>query len=121
MKKNGFTLVEMIGVITLLALLTVFALPSIINQVNKKKETMKEALKQTIIAASRIYVDNNKSLFVDKTKTYCISLQKMVDLDYLDDSLFTTNNSGYKNTDMVKFNYTTHDYTFDIVSSCTEG
>lgn len=121
MKKNGFTLVEMIGVITLLALLTIFALPPIINQINKKKESMKEALKQTVFAASRIYADNNKSLFSDKTKTYCISLQKMVDLDYLDKSIFTTNSSGYKETDMVKLSYTTYDYVFDIVSSCVEG
>ena len=43
MKKNGFTLIEILGVITLLALLSVIVLMVVDNSLKNSKETLSQA------------------------------------------------------------------------------
>lgn len=42
MKKNGFTLTELLAVIAILALLLVIATPNILNQLNKQEQKLSE-------------------------------------------------------------------------------
>ena len=53
--KRGFTLVEMIAVILPMALISITVLPSILNQVNNKKEEIK-------VLADNIKDNNNETL-----------------------------------------------------------
>lgn len=77
--KRGFTLVEMIAVILLMALISITVLPSILNQVNNKKEEISEASEKIIFSAASNYL-NNKTITYPKLSrnTYCITLNELV-------------------------------------------
>ena len=77
--KRGFTLVEMIAVILLMALISITVLPSILNQVNNKKEEISEASEKILFSAASNYL-NNKTITYPKLSgnTYCITLKELV-------------------------------------------
>ncbi len=77
--KRGFTLVEMIAVILLMALISITVLPSILNQVNNKKEEISESSEKIIFSAASNYL-NNKTITYPKLSgnTYCITLNELV-------------------------------------------
>ncbi len=56
MKKNAFTLVELLAVLSILSILIVIFVPSIINNYSKKKEESLETIYGIIEAAARNYV-----------------------------------------------------------------
>lgn len=84
MKKNGFTLVELLGVMVILALLMLFAFPKIINQVKSSTNSTDEFTEKLIYNAMDLYMDDNKNMFVkDNEINYCIPLSTLVDNGYL--------------------------------------
>mgnify|MGYP003571432569 CR=1 FL=1 len=56
MKKNGFTLVEIIVVITILAIITVIIVPKINNTINNDKRKVCNSIEETAIDAANSYV-----------------------------------------------------------------
>ena len=60
MKKNGFTLIEIIAVIAILLLFTVIAVPSINNMINKNEEKNMKNVKQSIYDAYDSYCNFNE-------------------------------------------------------------
>lgn len=59
MKKNGFTLVELLGVIAILALLATVATPAIISLSNKIKGNMYDAKVKLIKENAILYAEKN--------------------------------------------------------------
>lgn len=56
MKNNkGFTLVELLAIVVILALIILVAAPSMTNQINKKEKTDQTILDEKIYNASRMY------------------------------------------------------------------
>ena len=112
--KKGFTLVELLAVITLLALIVVISLPAIINKINNHEKELSKALYETVMAASRMYVENNP----DKIgiATHHVKFNTLVQEDLLDSSILT----DYKDY-CVKISYRSNQYNYEIESSCTEG
>lgn len=77
--KKGFTLVEMIAVILIMALISITVLPSILNQVSNKTEEISEASEQVIFAALSNYLNNKKITYPKNAgNTYCITLNELV-------------------------------------------
>lgn len=93
MRKKGFTLIELVGVIIIISILSLLFFPSLINQFKKTSDNMDETTKKIIIDSAKIYVDNNESNF-DKSKTYCITISTLIDNEYLEDN-FTEYNKDY--------------------------
>lgn len=60
MNRKGFTLVEVIMVIVILALLVVVLAPNVFVLLNKSNEKSCDNLKNNIESAAKIYVTNNK-------------------------------------------------------------
>lgn len=60
MKKQGFTLIEMIAVIVIIALISVITLPTIINQYSNKKTTISDTTKKLIVAAAELYANERQ-------------------------------------------------------------
>ena len=56
MKKNGFTLAELLGVIVILAAVALVAFPPIINQIKKSRGELDDALNKLIYSASNQYL-----------------------------------------------------------------
>ena len=60
MNKKGFTLIELIMVIVLIAILSLILIPNIFTLLNKSKISSCESLKKNIESAAKTYVINNK-------------------------------------------------------------
>ena len=60
MKKKGFTLIELIAVITILSIIILLAVPNLLKLIGTNKEKSLERIKNIIVSAGRNYaVDNN--------------------------------------------------------------
>ena len=92
MKKNGFTLVEIMGVIILLSLILLVAFPAIVGVVKRSDNKINEANKALIISAAKNYVNENKNTIsipttVNSSKETCITIQTLIDEQYLIEDL----------------------------------
>ncbi len=112
--KKGFTLVELLAVLTLLSLIVIISLPAVINKINNHEKKMSEALFESVTAAANLYVENNPDKF--NGTTHHIKLTTLVKEDLLDDSIL----KDYANY-CVKAKYTSNQYRYEIETSCTEG
>ena len=56
--KKGFTLVELIAVVTLIALISILALPPILNSINQKKNELSDAMVTIINQATSLYIND---------------------------------------------------------------
>ena len=59
---KGFTLVEILAVLTILSLLMVFVVPNFLSLLNKSKASTIDIQKQMIISAARLYVEDCNNL-----------------------------------------------------------
>ena len=90
MKKNGFTLVELLAVVTIISILLLLVAPKIVNQLNNSKNDVNEVTKKIIYSAAEKYIkDNNMKIEYD----YCLSVEELQDKEYLSDTI-TDNKSG---------------------------
>lgn len=86
MKKTGFTLIELMGVIIIIALITVIATPHIVDQIRKTNTEVSKTQLAIIEAAADNYLSLNTSQFkLDNGRVYCITLQELIDADMLVD------------------------------------
>ena len=89
MKKSGFTLVELVGVIIILALVTLLAIPSILQAVRGTKEELSDATKSIIYEATQLYVSENPNNFAKKSgNIYCVTLETLTDKEYLPNKVY---------------------------------
>ena len=79
MKKRGFTLIEMIAVILIMALLTLIILPTIINQIRSQKQNISDTAMQLLSSATELYLsEKSDEYLMYYGETYCISLETLV-------------------------------------------
>ena len=85
MNKKGFTLIETVMVIAILALLMLILVPNVISLINKNKIKSCQNLEARIKNAAKAYVTNNKYQLgfncntSEKTSTVTISIQNLID------------------------------------------
>ena len=109
-KKRGFTLVELLGVIVLLALIVLIVFPSIINVIKKSDNSISEANKALIINASKQYVEENKNEY-SSNGTYCLITQDLINNGFLIESISEADGTKLNNiTVKVTVNGTSYDY-----------
>lgn len=58
MKKNGFTLVEVLAVISILGVVMVFVVPNLISAFYKSRDILSDYEKNTIIDAGKMYIED---------------------------------------------------------------
>ncbi|MEG1310341.1 MAG: DUF5011 domain-containing protein, partial [Bacilli bacterium] len=83
MKKNAFTLIELLGVITLLGIIALITLPAVDSQIKRAKEKGYETQRNTIITAARNYSKDIRMDIEDNT-SYTITLDDLKINGYLD-------------------------------------
>ncbi len=125
LKQNrAFTLVEILAVITLIALLSLVALPLVINQVNKSKGKIDDTLQVLIEEATDRYIDMNQAKYPKQEGAkYCISLQTLVDYEYLKEPLINPSDKKKVNLSLiVQANFISDtEATYSIVEYCVKG
>ena len=82
--KKGFTLVELIGVIIILALIALLAFPPILNSIRKTKTELSDASKEILYNATSLYVSENLNDFPKRNgNTFCVTLNTLSSKEYL--------------------------------------
>lgn len=103
MKKNGFTLIEILGVITLLALLSVVVLMVTDNSLKKSKKTLSDAQISNIKSAASMWRTDNIEMIPDDGY-YTLTLGELIDFGYIGDVIDPNTNHSFNRNLIVKVN-----------------
>ena len=104
--KKGFTLIEILAVVTIVGLLFILVIPKITNSLNSKKEDVSGINETLIISAAKSYVEDHADEFSkDDSKTYCLPLKTLIIEKYLDDVKDITSDKNIVNTKCVKIEF----------------
>lgn len=126
MNKKGFTLIETIMVIAILALLMLILVPNVITLINKNNIKSCQNLEASIKNAAKVYVANNKyqlGFSCDTAKE--IAIQTLVDAGdlKLSDNKLVNPASGenipLNSTIKVTYNCTTKDFGYEFKLNCS--
>lgn len=129
MNKNGFTLIETIMVIAILALLMLILVPNVISLINKNNIKSCQNLEASIKNAAKVYVTNNKYQLgfncntSEKTSTVTISIQNLIDSGDLklqnNELVNPKNNEVIQPNEIVEVTYDCNKKTFTCDFSLT--
>ena len=120
--KKGFTLVELIGVIIILGLIALIALPPILNAIREKESEISEASEEIIYNATSLYVSDNSNSF-PKTNgnTFCVTLDTLTQGDYLPDVVYdAVSGDEVPLTNMVEVKYEQDRFSYNLNNECVE-
>lgn len=122
MKKKGFTLVEMIAVVMILAIIVVLAVPPILQWIRSTKNEISDAMKKIIVSASDLYMDNDKNNYIRYNgNRYCITLRQLVESEKLTSPIYDpTTGDEISQDKFVKVDIFDNEYSYEIVDSCEE-
>ncbi len=101
MKKNGFTLIELIGTVVILAVIALVVLPATLSVLNQSQEEVDKSVIDVVESAANNYVNDNKNLYPKQLesldngtnrKTHDpISTIELVNKGYLEKSIYDKN------------------------------
>lgn len=120
MKKNGFTLVELLGVLIVLVILSMVVVTTYTKLKKDADTTIDDALAILIKDASVTYVKKNKTN-IEVNNVYCLTLD-----DIVNDNLLSNPVKNAKGEEMdlsMKIKVTVRQNNYDVtlnVSSCSE-
>lgn len=130
-KKNGFTLIELMGAIAILAILAVIAIPIVEKNVRKGKEEAQEIQLKNIKLASQNWVSDNKIEVATNFQnceirdpnvpcnTKILTLKFLIDEGYLDNESLqdlTTGKNINLETSYVEVSYVSkNNYNYEII------
>ena len=125
MNKKGFTLIETIMVIAILALLMLILVPNVIVLINKNNIKSCHNLEESIKNATKMYVTNNKyELGFNCNEIKSLKIQDLVnsgDLKIPDGELTNpVDNSSIslENTINIKYNCNNKEFTYEFSLNC---
>lgn len=111
MKNKGYTLIELLAVMIILALLITVVFPSIINFIKSSNEKKDTITRDLVYNAAEMFIEDNASEYsTNNGSKYCISIDTLVEnnylkgeLEYQGETLDSTKSVKVTYTD--KFNY----------------
>ena len=115
-KNKGFTLIELIAVITLIAVLSLLVVPTIIGLVNENKPKISSATKELIYSATGAYLDANQTEYKKISgAVYCPTINNLIDSGFLNENLTdiedgTNYGSDEKKNLVIKSEYNGYKY-----------
>lgn len=113
-QKNGFTLVELLGVLVVLGIIAMVATPPIINQIKKANTTVSEANIRLLYSNGETYIKENN---LATSSSVCFSVQTLIDngivskQEVVSDNIKTTQNLIYTVDSNGKITYDLKLYT----------
>lgn len=120
MKKNGFTLVELLGVILLLGLLAAIVYPTVSGIIRGSKKQANESQKKIIISSAEMWASENSNLLSEiEGSIYKLPIEQLKQGGYLNN---TSIKDLEKNIDLtnacVKITTTSNKYTYEFKDVC---
>ncbi len=84
MKNKGFTLVELIAVITILAVVSIIVFPYVLNLIRNNEVKLTASQENIIYGATELYLKNNPSKYeLNNNYLYTIEIQELIDANVL--------------------------------------
>ncbi len=89
MKQNGFTLIELIGVVAVLALIMVITIPQIMSTITNSNIKETESFARDLEMSAMTYVENEWNQFKieyqnnNKSDNYCMSVSSLIEKNYI--------------------------------------
>ena len=118
MRNKGYTLIELLGVMIILALLLSLVIPSVINVIKSSTEKSDNLVNDLVIDATELYMDDYSNEFYEiYGNTYCIPLTELVETNYLKENI-EYEGKDITDTKSVKISYTDK-YNYEIVDNDT--
>jgi len=120
MKKNGFTLVELLGVITILAMLGLIIVPVVSNILSdKKRELYNIQIRNIESGASNYVADHIFEINIPIGSSRGITLGRLKDGGYLDDSIVDPiSRVEFDNSTVIIITNTSNGFVFKV---CVSG
>ena len=113
MNERGFTLVELLAVILLIALLAALVLPQVLTQFSNNTAELSEQQIQMIEEAGLAYVELNNGSYAGKES--CISLSSLVSADLLNEGFVKkTLGDNYNVQKSLKVTYSSTSKTYTV-------
>lgn len=117
-KRNGFTLVELLGVVIILGIIALIATPPVINQIKKSNSKVNEANIRLLYSHGETYIrEHNNSYSFSNGSNICVSLQTLIDAGEIDEKelmtegltkskylIYTVNSKGNLEYDIKVYN-----------------
>ena len=122
MNKKGFTLIELMGVIVIIGLLIILAIPSITNLLNDEEENISSAMEKVLLQAGELYTQDNIGIY-PKTEgnVYCVTLKELVDEEYLGSPIKDPVSSNeIDQNKYIKTSIQNGTYNYEITDSCED-
>lgn len=116
MKSKGFTLIELMGVIIILALIAIIATPNVIDQIRKLNSEVSKTQMAVFEAAADNYLSLNESQYpVEDGRVYCITLQEIVDAGILSDPIVdAATGETISNTAVLRAKVRNNSFSYDL-------
>ena len=116
--KKGFTLVELLAVLIVIALLSTFVIANIISQSNNFKDMSSSQFEEVIKGSAKAYVNDRESLKNDIRSGIGKEICKkdLLDNNYISDNIKNLKNFKNYNNFCVKVSYSNNSYTYEIKS-----
>ena len=120
--KKGFTLVELIGVIIILALIMLLAVPPILNSIRSTRNELSDASKKIIYTAANLYVSENLNDFPKYDgNTFCVSIDTLSKKEYLPTIVYdSTTGDEIPKDSLVEIKVENNNYTYNMNNGCIE-
>ena len=117
--KKGFTLVELIGVVILIGLIALIAIPSVDYIITKTKDNAYDRTKDTLKDGLRNWVTDNKELIYEDGEEIIVTLADLKEQGYVEyeiknpkTSICLANTMQFKITRVKDTEKDTYEYTF---------
>lgn len=124
MKKNAFTLIELLATIVILSLLVLFTITAVSSQYKNKKDSLYDNQLQTIKLAAEMWGSENKSKLEKYNNEACVSitLGYLKNEGYIDNNIKNPKTGELLKDDDIFVNITpkSQGYTYEVIDTISK-
>lgn len=115
--KKGFTLVELLGSIVILAVIALVAFPAVLNLLSSSQTKIDDSMKDYAIESTRQYVFDHLNSYEKKSSlSKNVSIETLINEGYISDNIINNKNKEMKNDYVtVGFDGTKYVFTYHVV------
>lgn len=123
MKKNGFTLIEILAVIIILGVISLIAMPVVTNSLKESKDDLYDVQISNIRESAKTWAaDNINTLPTEANESVIVTLKTLQEDGYIDEEIKNpkTNELFSTTGTCVKVSYTGKKYTYNVLLTDSE-